>query len=138
VTPCHDECLDDLPLLLVLGLNVKPLALPLPPPNTWSQQLSTSVLERLPDIAVIHLINLLLEPVLALVVPDDVPFLLVDELLLSLLLVPLLSSLPPFFTANAKITKPLLDAVTKDIAVMIARTASVVVITFFVCIELAI
>ena len=130
MTPCHDECLDDLPLLLVLGPNVKPLALLLPPPNTWSQQLSTSLLERLPDIAVIHLINLLLEPVLAPVVPDDVPFLLVDELLLSLL--------PPFFTANAKITKPLLDAVTKDIAVMIARTASVVVITFFVCIKLVI
>src|SRR6187200_596963 len=77
--------------------------------------------------------NVLLEPVL------DVPFLLVDELLLSLLLLLLVSLLPPpFFTANAEVTMPLpvLDAVTRDIAVTIARTANPAVITFFLYIKL--
>jgi hypothetical protein len=78
--------------------------------------------------------NLLFEPVLVPLVLD-VPLLLVDEPLLlppPLLLVPLLS-LPPFFTANAEVTRPpiLLDAVTRDIAVTIASIANPVVITFF-------
>ena len=68
---CTDELL--LPLL-VLGPNVKVLPLPLllspPPSNTLSQQLSTSVLEILPDIPVTHLMNLLFEPVLVLPVVD--------------------------------------------------------------------
>ena len=90
--------------------------------------MSTSAFEGLPDIAVTHLINLLFEPVLLLAL--DVPFLLVDELLLVSL------SPPPFFTANAEITSPPLYAVVKDTAVMIARIISVLVTTLFVYIEL--
>ena len=63
--PCTDEPPLDLPVLL--APNVEALALP----NTLSQQLSTSVLEGLlPDIAVTHLINLLLIPVLVLLALD--------------------------------------------------------------------
>jgi hypothetical protein len=55
----------------------------------------------------------------------DVPFLLVDELLLWV----------PFFTANADVTTlPLLEVVIRDIAAMIANMANPVVIIFFVCI----
>jgi hypothetical protein len=99
--------------------------------------LSTSALEGLPDVDVIHLMNLLLEPVLVPLLVPDVPLLLVDEPLLLLLLVALLSLLP-FFTANAEVTSPLPDAVTKDNAVTIARTANPVVITFFLYINLTI
>ena len=127
-------CIDELLLpLLVLGPNVKllplPLLLPLPPANTLSQQLSTSVFERLPDIVVTHLMNLLFEPELVLLSPVvDVSFL--------VLLEPVGSE--PFFEANAKVTIPLLDAVTKDTAVTIAIIANDVVITFFLYIELAV
>jgi hypothetical protein len=71
--------------------------------------------------------NLPLEPVLVLLLPEvvDVPFLLVDELLLWV----------PFFTANADVTTlPLLEVVIRDIAAMIANMANPVVIIFFVCI----
>jgi hypothetical protein len=126
---CTDELL--LPLL-VLGPNVKVLPLPLlllpPPSNTLSQQLSTSVLEILPDIPVTHLMNLLFEPVLVLPVVD-VSFL--------VLLEPV-GSEPPFFAANAEVTIPLLDAVTMDTAATIAIIANDVVITFFLYIELAV
>jgi hypothetical protein len=126
---CPDELLLLLPLL-VLGPNVKLLVLPLPPPpNTLSQQLSTSVFEGLPDIAVTHLMNLLLEPELLLLPPVvDVSFL--------VLLVPVGSE--PFFAANAEVTIPLLDAAIKDTAVTIAVIANDVVITFFLYIELAV
>ena len=122
-----EESLDELlvPPLLVLGPNVKLLSLPLPPslPNTLSQQLSTSVLERLPDIAVTHLMNLLFEPEMVLLLSsvEDVSFL--------VLLV--LDESEPFFEANAKVTIPLLDVVIKDTAVTIAIIANDVVITFF-------
>jgi hypothetical protein len=78
-----------------------------------------------------------LEPVLALSVLD-VPFLLdVDEPPVSPVLVAPLLSLS-FFTANAEVTKPLLDdAVTRDIAVTTAKIANAVVTIFFVCIKLA-
>jgi hypothetical protein len=126
---CTDELL--LPLL-VLGPNVKVLPLPLllspPPSNTLSQQLSTSVLEILPDIPVTHLMNLLFEPVLVLPVVD-VSFL--------VLLEPV-GSEPLFFAANAEVTIPLLDAVTMDTAATIAIIANDVVITFFLYIELAV
>jgi hypothetical protein len=128
VPPCPDELL--LLPLLVLGPNVKLLPLPPPPlPNTLSQQLSTSVLERLlPDIVVIHLMNLLFEPVVVLLLPVvDVSFL--------LLLEPV-GSEPLFFAANAKVTIPLLDAVIKDTTVTIAIIANDVVITFFLYIKL--
>jgi hypothetical protein len=130
VPPCPDELL--LLPLLVLGPNVKllplPLLLPPLPPNTLSQQLSTSVLEGLPDIPVTHLMNLLFEPELVLLSPvEDVSFL--------LLLEPV-GSEPLSFTANAKVTIPLLDAVIKDTAVTIAIIANDVVITFFLYIEL--
>ena len=120
---CPDELL--LPLL-VLGPNVKlllPLLLPLPP-NTLSQQLSTSVLERLPDIAVTHLMNLVFEPelVLPLSPVEDEPFLV---LLVSV------ESGTLFFAANAKVTIPLLDAVIRDTDITIAIIANDVVITFF-------
>lgn len=82
MTPFPEECPDELLLLPVLVPNAKPVTLPLP--NTWFQQLSTSALERLPDNAVTHLINLLLVPVLVLL---DVRFLL---LLVSLGSEPLL------------------------------------------------
>jgi len=125
-------CIDELLLpLLVLGPNVKllPLLLPLPPANTLSQQLSTSVFERLPDIVVTHLMNLLFEPELVLLSPVvDVSFL--------VLLEPVGSE--PFFEANAKVTILLLDAVTKDTAVTIAIIANDIVITFFLYIELAV
>ena len=127
VSPRPDECLDELlvPPLLVLGPNVKLLlSLPLPPsPNALSQQLSTSVLERLPDIAVTHLMNLLFEPEMVLLLSpvEDVSFLV---LLVS-------DESEPFFEANAKVTIPLLDAVIKDTAVTIAIMANDVVITFF-------
>ena len=131
VSPRPDECLDELllpPPLLVLGPNVKlllPLPLPLPPslPNTLSQQSSTSVLERLPDIAVTHLMNLLFEPEMVILLSsvEDVSFLV---LLVS-------DESEPFFEANAKVTIPLLDAVIKDTAVTIAIMANDVVITFF-------
>ena len=63
---------------------------------------------------------LLLLPVLA-----DVPFLLVDELLLPVL----------FFTANAEVIRlPLLEAVIRDTAATIASIANPVVVIFFVCI----
>jgi hypothetical protein len=121
-------CTDELLLLplLVLGPNVKLLPLPLlfpPPPNTLSQQLSTSVLERLPDIAVTHLMNLLFEPEL---VPPLLP---VVDVSFLVLLEPVGSE--PHFAANAKVTIPLLDAVTRDTAVTIAIIANDVVITFF-------
>jgi hypothetical protein len=91
--------------------------------------LFTAALERLPDIAVTHLINLLFEPVLAALVLD-VPFLL-------LLLVPVVSEL--FFTANAEVTRPpLVDAVNRDTAVAIASMANDVVITLFLYIGLMI
>jgi hypothetical protein len=118
------------PSLLVLGPNVKllPLLLPLPLPNTLSQQSSTSVFEGLPDIPVTHLMNLLFEPELVLLSPvEDVSFL--------LLLEPV-GSEPLSFAANAKVTIPLLDAVIKDTAVTIAIIANDVVITFFLYIEL--
>jgi hypothetical protein len=90
--------------------------------------LSTSALERLPDNAVTHLINLALAPVLVLL-PLDVRSL--------LLLVPLGSEL--FFAANAEITRPpLVDAVTRDIAVATASTANDVVINLFLYIRLTI
>jgi hypothetical protein len=131
---CPDECPDELVLLLlVLGPSIKlllPLLLPLPP-NTLSQQLSTSVLEGLlPDIAVTHLMNLLFEPVLVLLLLPPV----VDVSFL-VLLVPVGSE--PLFAANAEVTIPLLDAVTKDTAVTIAIIANDAVITFFLYIELA-
>jgi hypothetical protein len=89
--------------------------------------LSTVALERLPDIAVTHLTNLLFEPMLVPLVLD-VPFLL-------LLLVPVVSEL--FFSANAVVTMPLpVDAVTRDIAVAIASMANDVVITLFLYIRL--
>ena len=130
VSPRPEESLDELllPPLLVLGPNVKlllPLPLLLPPslPNTLSQQSSTSVLERLPDIAVTHLMNLLFEPEMVLLLSpvEDVSFLV---LLVS-------DESEPFFEANAKVTIPLLDAVIKDTAVTIAIMANDVVITFF-------
>jgi hypothetical protein len=127
VSPRPEESPDELlvPPLLVLGPNVKLLlSLPLPPsPNTLSQQLSTSVLERLPDIAVTHLMNLLFEPEMVLLLSsvEDVSFLV---LLVS-------DESEPFFEANAKVTIPLLDAVIKDTAVTIAIIANDVVITFF-------
>ena len=105
-----DELLLPPPPLLVLGPNVKllPLLLPLPPPNTLSQQSSTSVFERLPDIPVTHLMNLLFEPELVLLSPvEDVSFLVLLES----------DESEPFFEANAKVTIPLLDAVIKDAAV---------------------
>ena len=131
VALCTDELL--LLPLLVLGPNVKllplPLLLPPPLPNTLSQQLSTSVLERLPDIAVTHLMNLLFEPELVPLLPVvDVSFLVLLELVGS----------EPLFAANAKVTIPLLDAVTRDTAVTIAIIANDVVITFFLYIELAV
>ena len=130
-------CTDELLLLplLVLGPNVKllpvPLLLPLPPPNTLSQQLSTSLLEILPDIPVTHLMNLLFEPELVLLLSpvEDVSFLLLLESV---------GSEPLFFAANAEVTIPLLDAVTKDTTVTIAIIANDVVITFFLYIELAV
>ena len=144
VPPCPDELLLPLlvlgpnvkllalllPSLLVLGPNVKLLAPPLllPPPNTLSQQLSTSALEGLlPDIALTHLMNLLFEPVLVLLSPVvDVPFLVLLEPVGSELL----------FTANAEVTILLLDAVITDTAVTIAIIANDVVMTFFLYIEL--
>jgi hypothetical protein len=138
VSPRPEESPDDLlllsPPLPVFGPNVKlllPLLLPLPPlPNTLSQQLSTSVLEGLlPDIPVTHLMNLLFEPELVLLLSVvDVSFL--------VLLEPVESE--PLFEANAKVTIPLLDAVTKDTAVTIAIIANDIVITFFLYIELAV
>jgi hypothetical protein len=112
-------CPDELLLL--------PLLLPLSPPDTLSQQLSTSVLEGLPDIAVTHLMNLLFEPEL-------VPLLPVVDVSFLVLLEPVGSE--PLFAANAKVTIPLLDAVTRDTAVTIAIIANDVVITFFLYIEL--
>jgi hypothetical protein len=121
-----EESLDELlvPPLLVLGPNVKLLSLPLPPslPNTLSQQLSTSVLERLPDIAVTHLMNLLFEPEMVLLLSPVVD--------VSLVLLVTVES-ERLFEANAKVTIPLLDAVIKDTAVTIASIANDVVITFF-------
>jgi hypothetical protein len=120
------------PPLLVLGPNVKlllPLLLPLPPPNTLSQQSSTSVFERLPDIPVTHLMNLLFEPELVLLSPVvDVSFL--------LLLEPVESE--SLFEANAKVTIPLLDAVIKDTAVTIATITSAVIANdvLFICISI--
>jgi hypothetical protein len=119
------------PPLLVLGPNVKllPLLLPLPPPNTLSQQSSTSVFERLPDIPVTHLMNLLFEPELVLLSPVvDVSFL--------LLLEPVESE--SLFEANAKVTIPLLDAVIKDTAVTIASITSAVIANdvLFICISI--
>jgi hypothetical protein len=114
--PCTDEPPLDLPVLLA-------------PPNTLSQQLSTSVLEGLlPDIAVTHLMNLVFEPelVLLLLPVVDVSFL--------VLLVPVGSE--PLFVANAEVIILLLDAAIKDTAVTIAIIANDVVITFFLYIEL--
>ena len=108
-----DELLLPPPPLLVLGPNVKLLSLllplPLPLPNTLSQQSSTSVFERLPDIPVTHLMNLLFEPELVLLLSpvEDVSFLVLLES----------DESEPFFEANAKVTIPLLDAVIKDAAV---------------------
>ena len=122
-----EESLDELlvPPLLVLGPNVKLLSLPLPPslPNTLSQQLSTSVLERLPDIAVTHLMNLLFEP--------EMVLLLLSVVDVSLLVLLVSVESEPLFEANAKVTIPLLDPVIKDTAVTIAIIANDVVITFF-------
>jgi hypothetical protein len=134
VSPRPEESPDELlllpPPLLERGPNVKPLPLllPLPSlPNTLSQQSSTSVFERLPDIPVTHLMNLLFEPELVLLLPVvDVSFL--------VLLEPVESE--PLFEANAKVTIPLLDAAIKDTAVTIAIIANDVVIPFFLCIEL--
>jgi hypothetical protein len=90
--------------------------------------LSTSVLERLPDIAVTHLINLLFELVLVALVPD-----------VLFLLVPVVVADVSFLTANAEVTRPLpLDAVTKDTAVTKTSMANDVVITFFPYIRLTI
>jgi hypothetical protein len=110
------------PPLLVLGPNVKLLPLllplPLPLPNTLSQQSSTSVFERLPDIPVTHLMNLLFEPELVLLSPvEDVSFLVLLES----------DESEPFFEANAKVTIPLLDAVIKDTAVTITTITSAVI-----------
>jgi hypothetical protein len=121
--PCTDEPPLDLPVLL--APNVEALA----PPNTLSQQLSTSVLEGLlPDIAVTHLMNLVFEPelVLLLLPVVDVSFL--------VLLVPVGSE--PLFVANAEVIILLLDAAIKDTAITIAIIANDVVITFFLYIEL--
>jgi hypothetical protein len=131
VPMCPDECLDELllPPLLVFGPNVKLVPLPLPPLplNTLSQQLSTSVLEGLfSDIAVTHLMNLLFEPELVpLLSVVDVSFLLLEPV-----------GSEPLFAANAKVTIPLLDAVSRDTTVTIAIIANDVVITFFLYIEL--
>jgi hypothetical protein len=136
VSPRLEESPDELlpPPLLVLGPNVKllplPLLLPTPPPNTLSQQSSTSVFERLPDIPVTHLMNLLFEPELLLLLSPVVD---VSSFLVLLVSV---ESEPLFFEANAKVTIPLLDAVIKDTAITIAIIANDVVITFFLYIEL--
>jgi hypothetical protein len=121
------------PSLLVLGPNVKLLPLllplPLPLPNTLSQQSSTSVFERLPDIPVTHLMNLLFEPELVLLSPvEDVSFLVLLES----------DESEPFFEANAKVTIPLLDAVIKDTAVTIATITSAVIANdvLFICISI--
>ena len=135
MSPRLEESPDELlpPPLLVLGPNVKLLPPPLPPPslpNTLSQQSSTSVFERLPDIALTHLIKSLFEPELVLLLSPvvDVSFL--------LLLVTVESE--PLFEANAEVTIPLLGAAIKDTAVTIAIIANDVVITFFLYIELAV
>jgi hypothetical protein len=139
VSPRPEESPDELlllppPPLLVRGPNVKPLPLllPLPSlPNTLSQQSSTSVFERLPDIPVTHLMNLLFEPELVLVLLLLLP---VVDVSFLVLLEPVGSE--PLFEANAKVTIPLLDAAIKDTAVTIAIIANDVVIPFFLCIEL--
>jgi hypothetical protein len=128
-----DELLLPPPPLLVLGPNVKLLPLllplPLPLPNTLSQQSSTSVFERLPDIPVTHLMNLLFEPELVLLSPvEDVSLLVLLES----------DESEPFFEANAKVTIPLLDAVIKDTAVTITTITSAVIANdvLFICISI--